>query len=126
MTFLSELDLDNVKEEVVVPEGEYKVKITGFSEGVDKNGNPYLLVFMAPDYDEPAKEFSYFLGKPDPNDDPRRFNRKLRDIKNFLQAFGLDKDSDPDSWVGEEAWALLGVKEDDEYGEQNYVKRFLV
>jgi len=36
-----------------------------------------------------------------------------------------EKKIDLDDCIGRQAWAILGVSEDEEYGEQNFIKRFI-
>ena len=48
-------------------------------------------------------------------------------MKNFLATFDLDESSlnNPEDIKGAEGWAILGLEDSPEWGEQNYVKKFI-
>jgi len=48
-------------------------------------------------------------------------------VAEFKKAFGIpdNERGSLDKYFGSTAWAVLGAKEDLEYGEQNYIKRFV-
>lgn len=131
MTSIFDLNLNDAQEPQVVPAGEeYKLRITKVRVDNDKNGNPYLLpTFEIPDI-AASKEFTKFLGFPKKDDSPKTANNKKWRIKEFMLAFGLDpskKYKNPEvDFVGKTGWAILGIENDEEYGDKNYVKRFIV
>jgi hypothetical protein len=45
----------------------------------------------------------------------------------FLDTFGLDASSlaNPSDMVGAEGWAILGLEESDQWGEQNFIKKLI-
>lgn len=125
MGFL-DLDLDSAVEPKAVPgDMEYELRILEVKEGTDKNGNPYIMPrFEIPSVPE-AKDFTKFFGLPGSNDDAKKTNQKLWSLKAFCQAFSIDHKTDVTEWVGHSGWAILGVEATEQYGEQNYIKRFV-
>lgn len=127
---MSLLDLnlgDAVEPKAVDPDREYKIRISEVRSDEDKNGNPYLLPrFEIPD--EPAsKDFTKFLSVPRDGMTPKQLNTAKWRISEFLQAFGRDPSLpfSPEDLVGLEGWAILGREETEEYGEQNFVRKFI-
>ncbi len=126
MSFLTDINFDNVVEpRAVDADKEYKIRIIEARQGTDKNGNPYILPRFEILDEVGAKDFTYFLGLPNDSMDAKRLNAVKYKIKNFLDAFGLDVSSDPEDWAGSEGWAILGLEESEQYGEQNFIKRFV-
>lgn len=126
MSFL-DLNLDDVVELAAVePDREYKLRIIDVREGTDKNGNGYFMPRFEVVDEVGAKDFTYFLGLPNDSMDPKRVNNAKRKIKNFLDAFSLPYDSNPvNDWPGAEGWAILGLEETDQWGAQNFIKKFV-
>ena len=127
----SQLDeIEGAEEPTVAEAGEeYKLCIISVREGTDKNG----LDYFAPLYEvvgaPMVKEFGGFLHVP--NKDlmtEKQYKRSLYAIKVFAACFGLDL-SRPvdyeDDLPGLEGWAILGSKEDDVYGEQNTIRKYI-
>ncbi len=127
MSFLTDINFDDVVEpRAVDADKEYKIRIVDVKEGTDKNGNPYALPRLEILDELGAKDFTYFLGRPNPDTmDAKQINSAKHKIKTFLEAFDIDSSADPSDWVGSESWAILGMKEDEQYGEQNFVKKFV-
>ena len=67
------------------------------------------------------------MGLPGADADEKQRNNASFKIKLFLETFDLDPKSldDPQDLIGAEGWAILGLEESDEYGEQNFVKKFI-
>ena len=121
-----DVNLDDAIEPQVLPaDTEHELRILEVKEGVDKNGNPYIM----PRFEVPgtvgAKDFTKFFGIPGGNDDPKKRNSKLWALKVFCKTFGIDVNTDTETWVGATGWAILGVEETEQYGPQNYIKRFV-
>ena len=136
MGFLDSVNLDDVTEPTAVPGGEeYKVRIvdvkvdssnpTGLPH--NKNGQPYLLPRFEIPEEPTAKEFTTYLGIPTDDMDPKAYNAAGFKLKNFLATFDLDASalSNPEDIKGAEGWAILGLEDSPEWGEQNYVKKFI-
>lgn len=124
--------LDSNYEESVepkaVPAGEYEIRIVDIKEDLNQKGNPYVL----PRFDIPAetnsKEFTKYLAGVHDGMSPKERNSALYRLKEFMTAFGFGdrKPGGIEELIGCTAWAILGVEDDGgEYGEQNYVKRFV-
>lgn len=124
---LLDMNFDDAVEPTVVDPGEYKIRIVDVKVAENKSGNPYVLPrFEIPD--EPtAKEFTKYMGLPHDDMNEKQLNSAKFNMKKFCLAFGIDPAApgEPDDWKGLEGWALLGVEENDEYGDQNYVKSFI-
>jgi len=119
-----------------VPGGsEYKLRIVDVKTDPshddnlprNKNGDAYLLPRFEIVGEPTAKEFTRYMGIPGNDMDAKKRNQAGYMIKLFLQAFDLDSASlaDPSDLIGAEGWAILGLEETDEYGEQNFVKKFI-
>jgi len=134
---MSMLDLTNIKDEIenaeepkVLDAGEeYELRIIAVNTGTDKNDRDYFMpVFEVPS--EPmAKEFTDFFTIPDRNKMAEKdYKRAIYKIKTFAQAFDLDL-SRPidyeDDLIGLTGWAILGVRKDDTYGEQNTIRKYI-
>lgn len=125
MSFLDMDFSDVVEPHAVEPDKEYKIRIVDVREDTDKNGNPYIMPRLEV-VDEPgAKDFTYFMGLPRDDMDAKRKNAAKYRIKTFVEAFDVDPKMDTQDWVGAEAWAILGKEENDQFGEQNFVKKFV-
>ena len=125
MSFL-DIDVDSAIEPRSVPaDMEYELRILEVKHGLDKNGNPYIMPRFEVINEVGAKDFTKFFGLPNASDDAKRKNAKAWAIKAFCGAFKLDASSDTDTWVGATGWAILGVEENEQYGAQNYIKRFV-
>ena len=126
--------LDNAVDLTTVKPGEHKVRYLGKNSGTDKNGNPYFQARLEISGDPYTKDFTYFLGMPSQYDEAKQMNQKKTKIKDFCLAFGVQPPAtlaefnalmESGDLVGMEAWAVLNEKDNDEYGMQNEVKRFI-
>ena len=127
MGVLESLDLDNVPELVAVPEGEYELRIIEASDYVSKTSGQNMIKVVLEIEGEPNAETIYhYITLPQFEDDEKKKNGKLRRIKQFLAAFGIDQQSEYSEWVGCTGWALLSADPDDRTGmPRNDVKRFI-
>ena len=125
MAFLDMDFSDVVEPRVAAADTEYKLRITDVKEGTDKNGNAYLMPRFEIIEEVGAKDFSYFLGLPHPGLDAKKLNAAKFKLKSFMDAFDIAYSSDPADWVGQEGWAILGVEENAQYGQSNYIKKFV-
>lgn len=127
MSFLDP-SLVDAQEPRPVSAGEHKIRLLAVGEGTDKNGHAYI----QPRFDVPAdplsKDFTHFLHLPGDWMDEKKLNTSRWLLLQFLQCFEIDPATET-VWAelgGEEGWAMLGVKDDDEYGEQNTLRRYIV
>ena len=127
-----ETEIKNAPEPKVLPSGsEVYARIISCRSGVSEKNDCawHMPVFDVPD--EPMViEFNKFMWELDREKlDPKQFARALADFQKFAAAIGLDY-SRPFSWeddlVGKECWVILGIQKDDEYGDKNTIKRFVV
>lgn len=128
MTSLLDIDVTDAPEPKVVPANEeYKLRIIDATSDRDKNDEPYLLPRFEV-VDEPlAKDFTKFLRLPHGELSEKQLIRVNSDIRKYLEAFELPNPfkGDPAEMKGHTGWAILGVGDDEQYGEQNYIKKFI-
>lgn len=123
-----DMNLNDAQEPTVVPAGEeYKIRILTVKVDNDKNNQPYMLpTFEVPDV-AASKSFTKFLRIPNESLDAKKMNSAKWQIKLFLECFGMDpgRPFNPEELTGLTGWAILGIEEDEEYGDKNYVKKFI-
>ena len=129
-----EKEISNAPEPKILPKGsEAKARIVAVRSGVsDKNNCQwYQPIFDVPD-DPMVIEFNdFFWDIVDAKDkiEDKQYQRNLNHFKNFAAAFGIDY-SRPFSWdddlIGLEGWVILGVRKDDEYGDSNTIRKYIV
>jgi hypothetical protein len=124
-----DLDLEQGQKPTVMEAGtECKLRIVSVNKGVNKHGNDYLQPRFEV-VDEPlVKEFTHYMDIPNRNMEEKKLNNTRYGMSSFCQAFGIDASGeyDPvDVWPGHEGWAILGVSDNEEFGEQNYVRKVL-
>ncbi len=125
MGFL-DVNVDDAKEPVAVEGGkEYLIRLLDITEGVDKNGHPYALALLDIPQEPYSKMFNHFLNIPYEGMEPKRLNEVKWQIKVFKQAFKIADIKDVEMVKGSQAWAILGDRDDEQYGKQNYVKKFV-
>lgn len=125
---LSSYDLENAQEPVALDEGEYKVRIIE-CDGLRENtaGNPYILPRFEVVGEPLAKDFTQYMALPTADMDAKKSERVRAGLKKFCICFGLDFGQfDTDELQGLEGWVMLGKSFDDQYGEQNFIKRYVV
>ena len=131
MSFL-EIDLDDVSNAVEpkpVENGEYELRLIELREGTDKNGKPYLLPKFEIPSEPDAPDFSKFLRLPCSDLSEKELSRARYALKTFFECFGIDYGRDGvdlDAAVGLTGWAILGTETDEEYGDKNFVRKFIV
>lgn len=128
---LGEMNLDAGQEPKAVEAGqEVKVTIIGCKKDVDKNDHKYIQPrFEMVDFPL-SKDFTAFFHIPDVSwMTAKQLNGARFGMKNFLTCFGIDpasRISFEDDLPGHTGWVIVGKSESDEYGEQNFVKKFVV
>lgn len=135
--FLDLAQLDAIPDQVLLENNqEYtlqvvKATIGESGEGKKTEGQKYLMVtFKA--IDEPdSRPFNDVFMLPFPGLDQDQFNMRGRQLREFLQAAEFDYANgwnilqDTNELVGIEVNAVVRVDDNDEYGEQNAVKRYI-
>jgi len=120
--------VDGAPEPKAVPaDEEYKLRIIAVTHDMDKNQHPYLL----PRFDivdQPlSKDFTKFIGLQHDDMSEKERVRARSSLRVFLECFGLPTSGqlDVEDMVGKTGWAILGLEDNKQYGEQNYVKKFI-
>jgi len=125
---LLDIKVDDAQEpKVVEADEEYKLKVTRVTVDTDKNDEPYMMVFFEVTDDSLAKDFSHFFRLPHEDMSEKELNRAKWNLKQFGEAFGISsfQELDEDDIVGCTGWAILGVRDSDEFGEQNFIRKFI-
>lgn len=133
MSFLDIPDENALPEQAPVTAGEHELCIvaTERRQGTSKDGAPYdsiSITLQATDSPD-SKMIYHTLWLPKDDDTNERKNQSLRKIRYFLQAFNLPLQVDLDnldSWVGNNGFGIVSIEQDEEYGDKNKVKRFVV
>lgn len=124
---LNNYDLENAQDPIAMEPGEYKIRIIECDgERENSAGNPYLLPRFEV-CDQPlAKDFTLYLPLPHDEMDEKQKMRTIAKLKHFCQCFSISLQGfDPEDLQGAEGWVMLGVDNDEQYGEQNYIKSFV-
>ncbi|MCK5607082.1 hypothetical protein KAR91_34680 [Candidatus Pacearchaeota archaeon] len=129
MSLIENLDLDEAKEPTVVDANEeVELRIVSCRKDNNKNNEPYIMPRFEVVGDDYAKEFTKYLNLPTSNMGAKQLNQCKWGLKAFFECFRIDHTRSIDheqDLPGETGWAIVGVGESEEYGEQNYVKKFI-
>lgn len=130
MGAIEDLNLDDaVEPKVADADEEYKLSVIAVNTGTDKNGLAYFMPTFEIEGEPFSKPFSDFFHLPNPSDmDERKLNQVKYKLKNFFEAFDVDYRGrfDPEEdLIGCSGFAILGARENDEFGEQNYIKKYI-
>lgn len=119
------LDFENTWEPESVPEGEYQLRVTNAELKAGKKGPGLQLSLDIPSYPH-SKDISHWFNLPKEGDDIKTINKRTRAIENCLIACGFAPGPfAPEQLIGAEPFAYLVEEEDEEYGKQNRVRRWL-
>lgn len=125
---LMDVDVSDAQEPICLPENsEAELRIV--RANVNQTGE-YLVVFFDIPNEPLAKTFSNpfaIPGKIEGRTEKELNNDKWR-LKVFYDTFKVDYSQpfDPSDYLpGHTGWAILGVKASEEYGDQNFIKRFV-
>ena len=115
-------------EPIVMNAGEeYQIRIISCAVKMNKNDEPYILPRFEV-VDEPlAKEITKYFPLPFDGLDSKKMNSAKLGLSRFFQAFDYEpgEEFDSEDLIGLTGWAILGVEDDEQYGESNYIKRFI-
>jgi hypothetical protein len=127
MSFL-DYDLQNVPELEVLPEGEYELRILACEVKTSQAGNPMVSLSLDCPAEPNSKGIHHTIMLPTDADDEKKRNGRLRSLKGFCEAFGINTVGGitlDDSVVGNTGWAIIAIESSPEYGDQNRVRRFV-
>ncbi len=122
------MDLDNIKPDVLEAPGEHKMRVEAAEQVTSKNGNLYLNLRMSFVDNDDAEQVYRIMMIPDDQDaDEKKVKRWKKDFIAFFAAFDIEFSGslDLDSVVGQEGWCIIGLENDEEYGDRNTVKKFV-
>lgn len=129
MSSLLDVDVSDAQEPIAVPAGtEAKLRIIGCNFDKNKNDEDYILPRFEIVGEPLAKDFTKYLGIPHTGMDEKQLARAKWALKSFYDCFGIDsskKLNPEEDFIGLEGWAILGLENNPEYGEQNYIKKFV-
>jgi hypothetical protein len=87
------MNIDEVKEDQPVPEGEYNLVISDVKEKNNEDGSlKSLLVICEIQGQEGAANVLHNISMPQPADDPEKISFKMKFIKRFVQLFKVKTD----------------------------------
>lgn len=122
------LNLDDAREPELLPaDKEVELQIVAASvETSKKTGSPYLSIqWEAPDFPLSKRVRQVYMFPAD-DDDERTRNSRLWSLRQFAEAHGLTNGIPaPEDLIGARAWAIMGVENDPQYGDQNRVKKLV-
>lgn len=133
-------DMKDVQAPQILPAGtEAKLRIIRVKKGVDKNNVNYLMPLFEIDTGSLppgvrlTKDFSKYIPLPCATlreaQGDKRYEQAKYDLSQFFAAFGFDfsRPFDPETaMLNKTGWAILGVQEDPNYGEQNTIQKWIV
>ena len=124
---LININLDDAKDLGAVPDGEYLIKVVSAELMTSKKGAPMISLLMQVESEPTADLVSHWLMLPTDADDDVTKNRKLLAVKTALAALDYDASGgiDTDELKGLQAKAILKTVHDDEYGDQNRIRKFV-
>lgn len=126
---LLEVNVNDVEDLHIAAAGEYLLEVRSAEvKKSEKTGGDYLMVWFMFKEEPGTKDISNVFMMPTEEDDERTKGNRLRALKNFCKAFEYDASDgiESDDLVGLEGYAIVGEKDDPEYGEQNNVRRWVV
>jgi hypothetical protein len=131
-TFL-DIDTSDAVEPQAADTGEHLIRIIGYSKDQagsivrtsDKGNRWFKVMFDLPNMIE-AKSFGMFFMVPDSATmDDKQLNSAKWKIESFKKAFGIDGPLNFESAIGLEGYALLRKTNNEQYGEQNDISKFI-
>ncbi len=137
LTDYSDLEqrIKDAPEPKILPVGsEVKARVVSVKSGIsDKDefdGYEWTMPLLDIPDEPLAREFSVFFWDLDESKlTEKQFAQSLAAFQKFAACFGIDY-SRPFSWeddvVGLEGWVILGIKKDDEYGDKNIIKKYVL
>lgn len=128
MSFILDIDTENVEGFHTVPGGEYELRILKLTQKNSQKGDPMIEVQLDIPEDPKSKDVYHYIMLPTNRDDEKRKTQKLVNLKEFKAAFGIPQSGpvSAEELEGARGWAILAEDEDENYGKSNKIKRFVV
>ncbi|TET81252.1 hypothetical protein E3J38_04235 [candidate division TA06 bacterium] len=126
-TFL-DVETTGAQEPKAMSMGEYKIRVVGALIDIDKNNHPYFLPRFEIPSEPYSKDFTSFHGLPHDEMTEKQLNQSKWWLEQFKLCFGLALEGKLtiDQMLRLEGWAILGSKDDPQWGEGNTIRRYLV
>ena len=137
MSFL-DIDTSDAVEPTCVPgDVEYKVRIIAYREKeneagvlsevlINQNGEPYISPIFEIPSEPTSKDFNHYLPLPHNGQEKKAYERTKWRLEEFKQCFNIRAGNNARDTIGNEGYVILGLKEDPQYGEQNFIKKMIV
>ena len=138
MSFLDIDTSDAVEPSCVPGDIEYKVRIIAYREKEDEegklnkilinqNGEPYISPIFEIPSEPTSKDFNTYIPLPHDEMDPKTLAKAKWRLEEFKRCFNIPQGRvDLANTIGNEGYVILGLKEDPQYGEQNFIKKMIV
>lgn len=126
------LNISDVEEMGIVPEGQIQVQILGVRLKETRNGKLMFSIRMEPlDSDMMVDDIFDNIFLPDPDATKKQNNRSKLNLKSFCDACGVELpsgDFDPDEvFTGCTPWVLVGEQPHYQTGKpSNFIKQYIV
>ena len=124
------VNLDEVPAQHAVPEGEYQLTLVTCEikeQKPEKGTGRFIMATLEIVSDPDTKLITHVMMLPAADDNERKRNNRLRNIGDFFKCFGIPSSGPVNlaAFEGNTGWAILGVEDGGQYGEQNRVKRYI-
>lgn len=125
---LIEMDLENVPELELVPEGEQRLQCIDAERETSNAGNPMLHITLEQPGNEYAEEVHHYIVFPVADDTEKTIARKKGALIEALDALGVSdyqQGFDTDELIGKEAHAIIQHQESQEHGESANIQSWV-
>jgi len=126
-----DIDLEGVPELTLLDDNT-EVEVKCFSAEVKESqatpGSMYISLGLEVVGIPTAANIYHMLFLPKQDDEEKKKLNKLRSLKGAAEIFGVSFGAsgiDVAEFVGNSAWAIVGVEQSEEYGDKNKIKRFI-
>lgn len=124
---LLDLNLGDIPDLVVVEPDEYELRVLFIEQVTASTGKPMISARFEILGEPNAAEVYHNFMLPTGSEDERQSNNMRRRIRQFFEAFDIDFTATVDlvDVVGLTGWAILGERDDEEYGKSNTIRRWV-
>ncbi len=129
MSFILDVDTENAPEFKTLPDGtEVELRILKAEVKNSKAGDPMLALRLDIPEEPYTKDITHYIMLPTNSDDDKTKAQKQNRLKDFKAAFRLPPAGpiSTDDMEGSRGWGILGEEDNQEFGLQNKIKRFVI